>query len=59
MNRSPDNWCSVIAVMAALAGLRPGICMMAVPSLISFVRAPSQASGVTASDPYASAAQTA
>ena len=40
-----------VAAMAALAGVRPGICMMAVPNLIFSVRAPSQAKGVTASEP--------
>lgn len=40
-----------MAVMAALAGVRPGICMMAVPRWMRVVSAPSQASGETASEP--------
>lgn len=44
--------------MAVLAGVRAGICKMAVPKWMREVSAPSQASGVTASEPYDSAAQT-
>ena len=47
---------SVAAVMAAFAGDRPGSCMIAVPGPIVDVSAPSQASGVIASTPHASAA---
>ena len=56
--RPPDSWSSVIAVIAVLAGERPGSCMMAVPSLIFFVCAPIHASGLTASEPHASAVHT-
>ena len=45
-------------VVIAMAGLRAGICKMAEPSLIFEVNAPTQVSGVTASEPYASAVQT-
>ncbi len=41
----------VIAVIAASAGVRPGICMMAVPTLIFVVFASIQTAGVTASEP--------
>jgi len=40
-----------MAVMAVLAGVRAGICMMAVPRWMRSVCAPIQASGVTASEP--------
>jgi hypothetical protein len=43
--------------MAVIAGERPGICMMAVPTWMRLVRAAIHATGVTASDPYASADQ--
>ncbi len=39
MKRPPDSWSSVIAVIAVMAGVRAGICMMAVPSLIFVVSA--------------------
>ena len=39
----------VIAVIAAQAGVRAGICMIAVPTLMRSVRASIQAAGVTAS----------
>ena len=58
MNRPPDRWSSDIAAIAVAAGVRADICMIAVPSLIRSVCAPHQASGVTASEPYASAVQT-
>ena len=45
-------------VAAVVAGVRAGICMIAVPSLISLVRPPIQASGETASEPYASEVHT-
>ena len=41
----------LMAVMAVIAGMRAGICMIAVPSLMVLVFAPIQASGVTASEP--------
>ncbi len=44
------------AVIAVRAGVRPGICRIAEPSLIRSVVAPSQASTLTASVPHASAA---
>ena len=47
-----------MAVMAVVAGVRAGICIMAVPSRIFVVWAPIHASGDTASDPHASAVQT-
>ena len=56
--RPPLSASMVMAVMAVLAGERPGICMMLVPSLILLVCAPIQASGDTASEPHASAVQT-
>ena len=40
-----------MAVIAVMAGLRAGICMMDEPSLMFRVKAPIQASGVTQSDP--------
>src|SRR5712691_5602786 len=58
-NRLPDSACRVIAVIAAQAGVRAGICMMLVPALIRLVRARTQATGLTASLPYASPAHTA
>jgi hypothetical protein len=48
----------VAAVIAVIAGVRPGIWKIADPSLIVLVCPASQASMVAASDPYASAAQT-
>src|SRR5579883_2375486 len=57
--RLPDRACRVIAVIAAQAGVRAGICMMPVPALMRLVRASTQATGVTASVPYASPAHTA
>ena len=58
-NRLPESACNVIAVIAAIAGVRAGICMMLVPALIRLVRARTQATGLTASLPYASPAHTA
>jgi hypothetical protein len=49
--RLPDKACKVIAVIAAQAGVRAGICMMLVPALIRSVRANTQATGLTASVP--------
>ena len=57
MNRPPDSSARLIAVMAAIAGERAGICIMAVPTFIFCVCASIHAAGVTASDPYASAVQ--
>jgi len=48
----------VVAVIAVIAGVRAAICMMPEPSLRRFVCAAIQASGVMASEPYASAVQT-
>ena len=45
------------AVMAALAGVRPGICMIAEPTLIRVVVAASHDSTVMQSVPHASATQ--
>jgi hypothetical protein len=49
--RLPDSACNVIAVIAAQAGVRAGICKMLVPALIRSVRARTQATGLTASVP--------
>ena len=51
MKRPPDSASSVIAVIAVIAGVRPGICMIAVPSRIFLVNAPIHDSGVIASEP--------
>src|SRR5438067_2882447 len=48
----------VAAVMATAAGVRADSCTIPVPSLILDVRAPIQARGENASDPYASAVHT-
>ncbi len=56
--RPPDSWSSVAAVIAVIAGERPGIWKIAEPIRICFVWAASQASTVAASEPYASAAHT-
>ena len=45
------------AVIAAIAGVRAGICMIPAPSFRVVVVAPSQASTETTSVPHASAAQ--
>ena len=58
MNRPPESSARLMAVMAAMAGVRAGICMMAVPTLIFSVCARIQVAGVTASPPQASAVQT-
>jgi hypothetical protein len=44
--------------MAVIAGVRAGICMIAVPTWMRSVCPAIHATGVTASDPYASAAHT-
>lgn len=49
--RFADNACKVIAVIAAQAGVRAGICRMLVPALIVLVCARTQATGDTASVP--------
>ena len=57
MKRPPDRWSIVIADIAVIAGWRADICVIAVPSLSVFVCEPHQASGVSPSEPYASAVQ--
>ena len=59
ISRPPERWSIVIAVMATQAGVRAEICTMPVPSLIFDVRAPIQQRGENASEPYASAVNTA
>ena len=49
--RPPESWSSVVAVIAVIAGLRAGICMIPLPTWTRVVCAAIQASGVTASDP--------
>ena len=49
--RPPDSWSIVAAVIAVIAGVRPGIWKIAEPSLIVVVPAASQASTVAASEP--------
>ena len=49
--RPPESWSSVAAVIAVMAGVRAGICMMPAPSPIVVVLAPNQAITVGASDP--------
>ena len=51
MKRSLESCARVMAVMAAIAGERAGICMMAVPTRIVLVFASIQAAGVMASEP--------
>ena len=51
MKRPPERWSMVIAAMAAAAGVRADICMIAVPSLTRSVAAPHHASGVSTSEP--------
>jgi hypothetical protein len=58
MNRPPLRWSSVIADIAVAAGVRADIWTIDVPSLTRSVCAPHHASGVNASEPYASAAHT-
>jgi hypothetical protein len=57
-NRPPDSVSRVAAVIAVIAGLRAGICMIAEPTSTRSVCAATQDSTVTTSEPYASAAQT-
>ena len=47
-----DSSARLIAVIAAIAGVRAGICMMAVPTLIFSVCANIQVAGVMASEPW-------
>ena len=54
--RPPESRSSVAAVIAVFAGVRPGICMIALPILSLVVVAASQERTVTASVPQASAA---
>ncbi len=49
--RPPDSWSIVAAVIAVIAGVRPGIWKIAEPSLIVLVRPASQPSTVAASEP--------
>ena len=58
MNRPPDKVSSVAAVIAVIAGERPGICITADPSRIRVVCPASHDSTVAESEPYASATQT-
>jgi hypothetical protein len=55
--RPPESRSSVAAVIAVFAGVRPGICMIALPTFSLVVVAASQARTLTASVPHASAAQ--
>ena len=50
MKRPPERWSMVIAAIAAAAGWRADICMIAVPSRTFWWR-PHQASGVRTSEP--------
>ena len=56
--RPPQSWSSVAAVIAVIAGERPGIWKIAEPILIVDVCPASQPRIVAASEPYASAVQT-
>ena len=51
MKRPPESSAKLIAVIAAMAGVRAGICMMAVPTLMVWVCARIQVAVVTASAP--------
>ena len=55
ITRPFDRWSRVIALIAVDAGVRAEICTTDVPSLMRDVAAPHHASGVNASEPYASA----
>nr|KEP24725.1 hypothetical protein DA06_07035 [Georgenia sp. SUBG003] len=57
-NRPPERWSRVMAAIAVAVGVRADICATAVPSRTRRVLAPHQASGVSASEPYASAVHT-
>ena len=56
--RPPESWSSVATVIAVIAGVRAGICMIAVPIPICSVVAAIQEATVTASAPQASDVQT-
>ena len=56
--RPPVSTSRLAAVIAVIAGLRAGICMIAEPTWIVDVCAASQARTVGLSEPYASAAHT-
>ena len=56
--RPSESWSSVAAVMAVIAGERPGIWKIADPILILVVSPAIQPRIVAASEPYASAVQT-
>ena len=51
MKRPPERWSMVIAAIAAAAGCRADICMIAVPSRRLSVSEPHQASGEMQSEP--------
>ena len=51
MKRPPERWSSVIAAIAVAVGVRADSCTMPVPRRMRSVRAPHQASGVSASEP--------
>jgi hypothetical protein len=51
MKRPPERWSIVIAAIAAAAGWRADICMIAVPSRSVSVCDPHQASGEMQSEP--------
>ncbi len=58
MRPPPARPSIVMACMAHMAGVRPASWAMPVPRRMREVCAATQASGVIASDPYASAVQT-
>ena len=49
--RPPERYCRVMAVIAVIAGVRAGICMMPVPTWSFVVLASIHVAGVTASVP--------
>ncbi len=51
MKRPPESCARVMAVMAVMAGVRAGICMIAVPTRMRSVCARIHAAGATASAP--------
>ena len=51
MKRPPERWSRLIAVMAVIAGVRAGICMIAVPTFSFSVWAAIQVALVIASLP--------
>ncbi len=56
--RPPESWSIVAAVIAVIAGERPGIWKIPAPRRIFEVCPASHASTVAVSEPYASAAHT-